>query len=178
MPPIDGNLLEPAALAGVLLAFLAFVLAIVAVRASRRTRLQIERDLGRTELGRLERALEEMAVEVERLRTEVSSLQRQVEQLRRRQRRSFQSYALKRYPAMGQDGAPPSQSLALLTEEGDGITLTWIQTERGCYTYAKRIEGGAAADRARLSEEEAEALRQALDGLSSSMREAAAGRDS
>ncbi|MDI3299647.1 MAG: DUF4446 family protein [Bacillota bacterium] len=165
MPPIHVTLPELAPLVADALGLFALVLALAALVVSRRNRRQIERERARSEVGALEKAVAQLSEETDRLRVELASLQQEVERLRARQRRSFQAYALKRYTALGQNGVPPSQSLVLLTQEADGVVLTWIQTEHGCYVYAKGIEEGAPVDRLRLSEEEAETLQRALASL-------------
>lgn len=156
----EARTLAPAALSVV-----ALLLALAALLAARRTRRHLEREHARSESGQLEKELALLAERVARLEAELAALRQAAEHLDARQRRSLQAYALKRYAALGQNGAPPSQSLAFLTGESDGLVLTWIQTEHGCYVYAKEVQDGAPAGGLRLSQEEADALRAALAAL-------------
>ena len=54
-----------------------------------------------------------------------------------------------------------SYSLALLDKENNGVLISSMYSREGCYTYAKDIVNGES--KINLSEEEAEALKQAMN---------------
>lgn len=77
-------------------------------------------------------------------------------------RRSFQRVGLVRFNPFEDTGGNQSFALALLDANGDGLVLSSLHSRAGTRVYAKAINGGRSETA--LSEEEAEAVRQAMAG--------------
>jgi hypothetical protein len=76
-------------------------------------------------------------------------------------RRAFQNVGLVRFNPFEDTGGNQSFALALLDSAGDGFVLSSLHARTGTRVYAKALTGGQAEGA--LSNEEAEALRRALD---------------
>jgi uncharacterized protein DUF4446 len=77
-------------------------------------------------------------------------------------RRSFQRIGLVRFNPFEDTGGNQSFALALLDANGDGLVLSSLHSRAGTRVYAKAVNGGRSETA--LSEEEAEAVRQAMAG--------------
>lgn len=73
---------------------------------------------------------------------------------------TYQKTGLVKYDAFREMSGALSYSLALLDKENNGVLITSMYSREGCYTYAKEIANGEC--KLNLSEEEEEALKQAL----------------
>lgn len=73
---------------------------------------------------------------------------------------TYQKAALVKYNAFREMSGALSYSLALLDKENNGVLISSMYSREGCYTYAKDIVNGKSE--INLSEEEAEALKQAV----------------
>ena len=74
---------------------------------------------------------------------------------------TYQKKGLVKYDAFREMSGALSYSLALLDKENNGILISSMYSREGCYTYAKDIVNGEC--KINLSEEEAEALKQAMN---------------
>jgi hypothetical protein len=97
-------------------------------------------------LQRLEGAVRKLATEDVRLREQLSG--------------AVQRVALIRYDAFEDVGGRLSYSCALLDERGDGVVMTSISGRQDTRVYAKPVQHGTSDHN--LSEEEVEAIREAL----------------
>ena len=73
---------------------------------------------------------------------------------------TYQKKGLVKYDAFREMSGDLSYSLALLDKENNGVLISSMYSREGCYTYAKDIVNGES--KINLSEEEAEALKQAV----------------
>ena len=73
---------------------------------------------------------------------------------------TYQKTGLVKYDAFREMSGDLSYSLALLDKENNGVLISSMYSREGCYTYAKDIVNGES--KINLSEEEAEALKQAI----------------
>ena len=73
---------------------------------------------------------------------------------------TYQKTGLVNYDAFREMSGALSYSLALLDKENNGVLISSMYSREGCYTYAKEIIKGES--KINLSEEEAEALKQAV----------------
>ena len=80
--------------------------------------------------------------------------------LERDLKRAFSRVGLVRYNPFEDTGGNQSFALALLDEHGDGFVVSSLHTRNLTRVYAKGIKGGRSD--AGVSDEEAEALRQAM----------------
>jgi hypothetical protein len=72
----------------------------------------------------------------------------------------LQRVGLVRYNPFEETGGNQSFALALLDAKGDGIVVSSLHARAGTRVYAKTVAGGQSE--AALSDEESEAVRQAL----------------
>jgi len=77
-------------------------------------------------------------------------------------RRSFQRIGLIRFNPFEDTGGNQSFALALLDANGDGIVFSSLHTRAGTRVYAKAVNGGRSETA--LSEEETQAVRDAMAG--------------
>ncbi len=127
--------------------------------APRRRRL----DSGEGPTGeRVERALEEHAEAIGRLRGDVRGLADVDASTLEVLARAVQRVGLVRFDAFEDMGGRLSFSLALLDESGDGVVLTSINGRQDTRVYAKPVTG--ASSEHNLSEEESLAIRRAMAG--------------
>ena len=73
---------------------------------------------------------------------------------------TYQKTGLVKYDAFREMSGALSYSLALLDKENNGVLISSMYSREGCYTYANEIIKGES--KINLSEEEAEALKQAV----------------
>lgn len=73
---------------------------------------------------------------------------------------AYQKTGLVKYDAFREMSGALSYSLALLDKENNGVLISSMYSREGCYSYAKKIVNGESE--INLSEEEAEALKQAV----------------
>ena len=73
---------------------------------------------------------------------------------------TYQKVGLVKYDAFREMSGALSYSLALLDKQNNGVLISSMYSREGCYTYAKDIVNGES--KINLSEEEAEALKQAV----------------
>lgn len=75
---------------------------------------------------------------------------------------TYQKCGIVKYDAFRQMGGKLSFSLALLNQQNDGFIINSVHSSDGCYSYTKEIHDGKCD--ITLGEEEAEALKKAIDG--------------
>jgi hypothetical protein len=153
------------AVAAVVLAALAVVLSGVAIAGQRRVRRTYrafssggEPGVGPDVLSLLRRHVDEVAG----LRDDVRAQRRHGDELSERLGSCLSRVATVRYDAFDDMGGRMSFSSALLDEHGDGLVVSAINGRTETRIYAKPVRDGSS--RHHLSEEELEAVRQALSG--------------
>jgi hypothetical protein len=112
--------------------------------------------------ARAEVVQEEHARVLGQVRGDLQHLAAADAELRERLGAVVQRVGLVRYDAFEDMGGRLSFSLALLTEAGDGVVVSAINGRQDTRVYAKPVVSGASDHN--LSEEEAEAIRQAMAG--------------
>lgn len=113
--------------------------------------------------------MESMEEEIKKRFSEISELQvlnknmnNKLVQLEETLKAVYQKVGVVKYDAFSEMGGKLSFVLALLNEENDGFLLNSMHSSReGCYTYIKEIIKGESY--VVLSEEEKDALKQAID---------------
>jgi hypothetical protein len=139
------------------------LLLIVVIQARRIGRLGDRLDgITRGERGRsLEAILDAHIDKVYAVAAELDELAARSAILEANGRRAFQKIGLVRFNPFEDTGGNQSFALALLDAAGDGFVVSSLHARTGTRVYAKALTGGRA-DGA-LSNEEAEALRRALE---------------
>ena len=144
--PLEPTTLSWLAAAALAVAVLALLVAAAAWRRAAR-RPNLSKNARATQLHRPRRtrgpiAAEEVAAEVQALRTDMST--------------SLRHLAVVRYDAFGDMGGHLSWSMALLDDGGDGVVVTSIHGRSDSRTYAKNVSAWTANQQ--LSPEEEEAI--------------------
>jgi uncharacterized protein DUF4446 len=146
------------------LAILAVVVLVPAAVKGRRSRVRSGLPSGR----RVAVMLEEQAKAIERLEGAVRKLALGERQLGEIAGDSLRHVGLVRFDAFEDMGGRLSFSAALLDGHGDGVVITSINGRQDTRCYAKQVRGGASAHN--LSDEESQAIREALSGHDQAMR--------
>lgn len=99
---------------------------------------------------------------LEKLEDSNEQNQKQIDEIAESLRNTFQKCGMVKYDAFREMSGKLSYSIALLNKEDNGILLSSMYSREGCYSYVKEIIHGESY--INLSEEEAKALRTAIDG--------------
>lgn len=87
-------------------------------------------------------------------------MHRDIKEIKDNLKITYQKTGLVKYDAFREMSGALSYSLALLDKENNGVLISSMYSREGCYSYAKEIVKGES--KLNLSEEEAEALKQAV----------------
>ena len=98
---------------------------------------------------------------VEALEDAEIKMHRDIREIKENLKITYQKTGLVKYDAFREMSGALSYSLALLDKENNGILISSMYSREGCYTYAKDIVKGEC--KINLSDEEAEALKQAMN---------------
>jgi hypothetical protein len=161
----DNLTLVVAALALIVLFLLVAVL-VQGARLGRATRAyrEVVRDDGSS--GRsLHDLLAGNASAVERASERMADMEAVHAQLNERTQRSLQHIGMVRYNPFDDTGSDQSFAIALLDDRRDGVVLSSLHGRSNTRIFAKPVADGASAHN--LSEEEAEAIRIAVEGTRS-----------
>lgn len=110
--------------------------------------------------GSLESTLHATLDKVAVLTSGVDRLANRATVLEQVQRKAIQRTGLVRYNPFEDTGGNQSFAVALLDANGDGVVMSSLHARQNTRVYAKAVVGGKSE--AALSDEEAEALRQAM----------------
>jgi hypothetical protein len=151
---------------GLLLVLLVLALLAWRLRASRRGRRpgEVIAIASEGETAHLLRLLAEERQRTDAVVAEVAGIRAMLEAMERDGRQALRGVGLVRYNPFPDTGGNQSFAIALVNALGDGLVVTSLHARSGTRIYAKAVTGGRSEGA--LSDEEAEALRQALAGLS------------
>ncbi|MBI3748193.1 MAG: DUF4446 family protein [Chloroflexi bacterium] len=144
------------AVLGLLLA----VLLVVVWRRTRRLAARLQALTRGSDERSLEAILEAHLSRVHEVVRELGEVEARTAVLERDLRRTFARVGLVRYNPFEDTGGNQSFALALLDAHGDGFLISSLHTRNQTRVYAKGVVGGRSD--AAVSDEEAEALRQAM----------------
>lgn len=97
---------------------------------------------------------------IEDLENEEKNTKNDIKDIKNNLKVTYQKTGLVKYDAFREMSGALSYSLALLDKENNGVLISSMYSREGCYSYAKDIVNGES--KLNLSEEEAEALKQAV----------------
>ena len=97
---------------------------------------------------------------IESLENEEKNTKSDIKRIKENLKFTYQKCGLVKYDAFREMSGALSYSLALLDKENNGVLISSMYSREGCYSYAKEIVNGES--KINLSEEEAEALKQAV----------------
>lgn len=136
------------------------VVAVVLVRRTGRLARRIESLTRGSDERSLEAILDAHLTRVHQVIRELDQVEARTSVLERDLKRAFSRVGLVRYNPFEDTGGNQSFALALLDEHGDGFVVSSLHTRNLTRIYAKGVKGGHSD--AGVSDEEAEALRQAM----------------
>jgi hypothetical protein len=146
---------------GLLLVVLALVVAVVGlIRRVRRLSRRLESITRGSDEQSLEAVLGSHLERVRQVVRDIDVVAARTAIIERDLQNSFARVGLVRFNPFEDTGGNQSFALALLDGRGDGFIVSSLHARAGTRLYAKAVAGGGAE--AALSDEEAEALRQAL----------------
>lgn len=156
---------------GVLVLFAAVVVLLVRLSALRRAYASVMDPSRREDLLQ---AVQRQADALASLRDDLGVVHGNTERLRDLIADTVSRVGLVRYDAFADMGGALSFSAALLDEHGDGVVISAINGRSETRCYAKPVHAGASDHN--LSDEEAEAIRAAVEDGKGSAREVAGAR--
>jgi hypothetical protein len=112
--------------------------------------------------GSLQQLLDSHLGKVIEVGAKLEDLEKVYEQLESRSRGSLQHVGVVRFNPFEDTGSDQSFAIALLDERRDGIVLSSLHGRGQTRVFAKPVEGGESTHQ--LSDEEAQAIRIALEG--------------
>ena len=136
------------------------MVAVVLVRRTGSLARRIESLTRGSDERSLEAILDAHLTRVHQVVRELDQVEARTSVLERDLKRAFSRVGLVRYNPFEDTGGNQSFALALLDEHGDGFVVSSLHTRNLTRIYAKGVKGGRSD--AGVSEEEAEALRQAM----------------
>ncbi len=152
-------------IAVIALALAAFAMVLAAGGAARRRRPNEEGALPQGE--RLEMLVENQAKQIQRLEAAARQLAGGDRRLAETLQGAVQHVGVVRFDAFEDMGGRLSFSAAFLDARGDGVVITSINGRQDTRCYAKEVRAGASIHN--LSDEEAQAIREALAGARQSV---------
>jgi Protein of unknown function (DUF4446) len=112
--------------------------------------------------GSLDDVLQAHVARVEQVRGRLGEIDAAQAELEHRSRTSIQHVGLVRFNPFEDTGSDQSFALALLDDRRDGVVISSLHGRTNTRLFAKPVEGGASNHA--LSDEEAQAIREALAG--------------
>lgn len=98
---------------------------------------------------------------IENLESHEQGIEENIQKIKENLKITYQKTGMVKYDAFREMSGALSYSIALLDQENSGILVTSMYSREGCYSYAKEIIHGEC--KLNLSEEETEALKQAME---------------
>ena len=112
--------------------------------------------------GSLDDVLQAHVARVEEVRGRLGEIDAAQAELQHRSQTSIQHVGLVRFNPFEDTGSDQSFALALLDDRRDGVVISSLHGRTNTRLFAKPVEGGASSHA--LSDEEAQAIREALGG--------------
>ena len=167
MTDLNRLLADNLALVVAALALLGVILLVVVVMQAARLRraTRAYREIVRDEAGggrTLHDLLAGNALAVERASERMTEMEAMHALMDERTRRSLQHIGMVRYNPFDDTGSDQSFAIALLDDRRDGVVLSSLHGRANTRIFAKPVAAGASAHN--LSEEEAQAIRIAVEG--------------
>jgi Protein of unknown function (DUF4446) len=116
--------------------------------------------------GSLDDVLQAHVARVEEVRGRLSEINAVQAQLEHRALTSLQHIGLVRFNPFDDTGSDQSFALALLDDRRDGVVISSLHGRSNTRLFAKPVEGGSSSHA--LSDEEAQAIRVAMEGTNAS----------
>ena len=112
--------------------------------------------------GLFDDVLQAHVARVEEVRGRLGEIDAAQAELQHRSQTSIQHVGLVRFNPFEDTGSDQSFALALLDDRRDGVVISSLHGRTNTRLFAKPVEGGASSHA--LSDEEAQAIREALGG--------------
>lgn len=98
---------------------------------------------------------------IENMESHEQGIEENIQKIKENLKITYQKTGMVKYDAFREMSGALSYSIALLDQENSGVLVTSMYSREGCYSYAKEIIHGEC--KLNLSEEETEALKQAME---------------
>lgn len=109
----------------------------------------------------MEERILEFFKRIENLEDHEQGIEENIQKIKENLKITYQKIGMVKYDAFREMSGALSYSVAMLDQENNGVLVSSMYSREGCYSYAKEIVHGEC--KLNLSEEEAEALKQAME---------------
>ena len=149
------------ALGAGIIALVAVILLIVLIRKQDRLRARMDYFMRGAKREPLEESLRHMVDDNQMMKQQIRTAGTELGRLRAEMQTSYRKTGVVKYNAFPGMAGKMSSSVALLNNENNGIVITSIHGQDGCYTYIKEIMNGKSINP--LTKEDEEALKIAIE---------------
>ena len=143
-----------------ILCFVTIIFLMVALCKMKKIKLRIDALTRGKDTESMEDIMLNFFERIESLDAAIDRMEQDISDIKNNLKITYQKTGLVKYDAFREMSGALSYSLALLDQENNGVLISSMYSREGCYTYAKDIVKGEC--KLNLSEEEAEALKQAI----------------
>ena len=144
-----------------LLALVMIILLIVLIRKQDRLKARMDYFMRGGKKEPLEESLRHMVDDNQTMKQQLRTAGQEIGRLRAEMQTSYRKTGVVKYNAFPGMAGKMSSSVALLNNENNGIVITSIHGQDGCYTYIKEIMNGKSINP--LTKEDEEALKIAVE---------------
>ena len=149
------------ALGAGIIALVAVILLIVLIRKQDRLRARMDYFMRGSKREPLEESLRHMVDDNQTMKQQLRTAGTELGRLRAEMQTSYRKIGVVKYNAFPGMAGKMSSSVALLNNENNGMVITSIHGQDGCYTYIKEIMNGKSINP--LTKEDEEALKIAIE---------------
>jgi hypothetical protein len=149
------------ALGAGIIALAAVILLVVLIRKQDRLRARMDYFMRGAKREPLEESLRHMVDDNQMMKQQLRTAGTELGRLRAEMQTSYRKTGVVKYNAFPGMAGKMSSSVALLNNENNGVVITSIHGQDGCYTYIKEIMNGKSINP--LTKEDEEALKTAIE---------------
>ncbi len=149
------------ALGAGIIALMAVILLVILIRKQDRLRARMDYFMRGAKREPLEESLRHMVDDNQMMKQQLRTAGAELGRLRAEMQTSYRKTGVVKYNAFPGMAGKMSSSVALLNNENNGVVITSIHGQDGCYTYIKEIMNGKSINP--LTKEDEEALKTAIE---------------
>lgn len=150
-----------AAIALGVICLISIILSIVTLCKLKKLRRRVDALTRGKNAESMETRILEFFERIEDLESHEQGIEENIQKIKENLKITYQKTGMVKYDAFREMSGALSYSIALLDQENSGVLVTSMYSREGCYSYAKEIIHGEC--KLNLSEEESEALKQAME---------------
>lgn len=140
--------------------FVTIIIMIIALCKLKKLRQKVEALTRGKDAQSMEETILKFFERIEKLENHEEIIHDDIKKIKNNLKTVYQKTGIVKYDAFREMSGALSYSVALLDKENNGVLISSMYSREGCYSYAKEILHGKCE--LTLSEEEAEALNQAI----------------